>query len=216
MFVVINDTLCETAEIIFNPIILAPPTDLNTVYTTLVRTKEQMQALGQSVCPIVFDMGLLTKALEITWANPTEFEGVLPMEGGMHFMMSVFGAIGHIYDDAGLKQLMVECDVFARLTADHILSDKDFDRALRAIIMIDEVLNNRFLFQLSACAERNSKLIPPNLLQRIGALEPLPGNDSTNVEEILGLIDTDMVPLIELFRSEGMSMSPLFKFWMTI
>ena len=136
-----NDILCETSEIIFNPILLAPPNDLNAVYTTLVRTKEQMHSLGQFVCPIVFDMGLLTKALEITWAYPNEFESVLPMEGGMHFMMSVFGGIGHIYGDAGLKQLMTDSDVFARLTADHILSGKDFDRAVRAVLIIDEALS---------------------------------------------------------------------------
>ena len=52
-----------------------------------------------------------------------------------------------MYGDASLKQLMVKSDVFARLTSDRLLSGKDFvDRALRAIIMIDEVLNNRFIF----------------------------------------------------------------------
>lgn len=125
-----TDTFTEPAEVVFNPIIMAPPTELNTVYTTLKRTKEQVNALGQSVCPIVFDMGLLSKALEVVWARPDELQGVIPIEGGMHFLMGVFGGIWCIYGDAGLKHLLVESDVFAKNTADHILSGKDFDRAL--------------------------------------------------------------------------------------
>lgn len=114
--------LTETAEIVFNPIIMAPPNDYSTVYTTLKRTKEQMNALGQHICPIVFDMELLTKALEIVWARKNELEGILPMEGGMHFVMSLFAGIGFLYGDAGLKELLFESDVFAKGTTEHILS----------------------------------------------------------------------------------------------
>ena len=89
-------------------------------------------------------MGLLSMALEIVWARPEELSGVVPLEGGMHFLMSVLGGIGCIYGDADIKDMMVESDVFAKLTAEHILSGKDFDRSLRAILMIDEVLNRRF------------------------------------------------------------------------
>lgn len=83
-----HDNLNSPATVLFNPIVMATPTDLSTVYTTLKRAKEQMNALGQNTCPIVFDMGFLSKALEIVWAKKDEFEGVVPMEGGMHFLMS--------------------------------------------------------------------------------------------------------------------------------
>ena len=51
--------------------------------------------------------------------------------------MSVFAGIGFLYGDAGLKHLLYESDVYAKGTADHILSGKDYDRAMRALIMID-------------------------------------------------------------------------------
>ena len=98
----------------------------------------------QSVCPINFDMGLLTKALEIVWSRTTEFEGVLPMEGSMHLLMSVFAVVGFLYGDAGLKNMLFESDVYARGTADRILSDKDYDRAMRALFMVDEALQRHF------------------------------------------------------------------------
>ena len=45
----------------------------NSVYTVLKRTKEQINALGQSICPIVFDVGLLSRAGETrgtVWCCP--------------------------------------------------------------------------------------------------------------------------------------------------
>ncbi|KAH3848224.1 hypothetical protein DPMN_090583 [Dreissena polymorpha] len=41
-----KDISSSVAEVVFNRIILAPQTDLNTVNTTLVRTKKHMQAMG--------------------------------------------------------------------------------------------------------------------------------------------------------------------------
>ena len=141
-----SDRLTDPATVLFNPIVMASPTDFSTVYTTLKRTKEQMNALGQSVCPICFDMGLLSKALEIVWANKSELDGVVSLEGGMHFLMACFSGIGFLYGEIGLKELLYESDVFAKGTADHILSGKDFDRASRAVLMVDEVLH-RQLFE---------------------------------------------------------------------
>ena len=37
-------------------------------------------------------MGLLTKALEITWAKSVELQGVIPSERDMHLLMCVFAA----------------------------------------------------------------------------------------------------------------------------
>ena len=89
-----DDELQEPSEVLFNPIIMATPTHYDTVYTTLKRFKEQLNAIGQTCCPIVFDMGLLRKALEVVWSKQDELAGVVPMDGGMHFLMAVFAEIG--------------------------------------------------------------------------------------------------------------------------
>ena len=49
-----------------------------------------MNALGQSHCLTFFDMGLLTKALDLVWANSEELNGIILLEGGMHLLMSLF------------------------------------------------------------------------------------------------------------------------------
>ncbi|XP_053391138.1 uncharacterized protein LOC128553968 [Mercenaria mercenaria] len=207
------DSVQEPSEIVYNPIIMAPPNDPNTIYTTLKRTKEQVNALGQSVCPVIFDMGLLTKALEIVWSRPEEFEGVVPIEGGMHFLMSLFGGIGFIYGDAGLKHLLVESDVFARNTADHILSGKDFDRALRALLMVDEVLNRRLLINFFRWAEDYGHTIPLSLFEKFKLLNIRSNGSDTVLAEIGNQIEVTISPLLKMFRAEGRLNSPLFQFW---
>ena len=60
------------SAVVFNPILMAPPNDPATIYTTLLKSKEAASAMGHSVIPTCFDMGLLTKVLEIVWANHIE------------------------------------------------------------------------------------------------------------------------------------------------
>ena len=93
---------------------MSSPTEVSTVYTTLRRAKEQVNALGQNICPIVFDMSLLSKALEVVWAKPKDFEGAVPLEGGMHFLMNCFAGIGYVYGELGFKELLYESDVLQR------------------------------------------------------------------------------------------------------
>ena len=61
----------------YNPILMAPPTNYDTIYTTLLRNKEISKAMEHEYTPIFFDMGLLTKVLEITWVRPQELSGVI-------------------------------------------------------------------------------------------------------------------------------------------
>ncbi|KAH3786021.1 hypothetical protein DPMN_164120 [Dreissena polymorpha] len=60
----------------YNPIVMSKPTDYSTAYTTLLRAKEVANALGQTHIPVVFYMGLLSKAFEIVWSQNDTFNGV--------------------------------------------------------------------------------------------------------------------------------------------
>ena len=58
----------SVTDVAYSPILQANPTHHDTIYTTLLRAKEISNSLRFQNTPIVFDMGLLTKALEITSA----------------------------------------------------------------------------------------------------------------------------------------------------
>ena len=84
-------------------------------------------------------MGLLTKALEITWAKSMKLQGVvIPCEGDMHLLMCVFAATVYRYGDAGLRELLFESDVFVKGGVQQILTGKDFEKALRGFKSVDE------------------------------------------------------------------------------
>ncbi len=202
------------SSVAFNPIIMAPPNDFSTVYTTMKRIKEAASALGQSHTPIVFDMGLLTKALEISWNSKDDLEGVIPCEGGMHLLMSVFAAIGQLYGDAGLRLLLQDSGVYAAGTTDQILKGKDFDRALRAFKLVDEVLNARYLLNFKKWCEINNKTLPSTLS---ADLEELDLNLTTSkMHDVHLKVSENMEPLfvlLEEFRIEGEARSSNFRLW---
>ena len=49
-----------------------------------------------------FDMGLFTKALEITWAKPMYMKYIFLCEGGMHLLITGFASIGYLHGKARL------------------------------------------------------------------------------------------------------------------
>ena len=123
--------------------------------------KECINALGQMNAPVYFDMGLLTKALEITLAKLVDMQGIMPCEGGIHLLMAVFAGIGHLYDDAGLRELLFESDVFSVGSAQQILSGKDSDKALWVLKLADEALSIRFLIQFKMMVRaRTTRAVP--------------------------------------------------------
>jgi hypothetical protein len=48
---------------------MATPTDYNTVYTTIFRTKEVVNALGESYVPVAFDMSFFEKIIQASSAD---------------------------------------------------------------------------------------------------------------------------------------------------
>ena len=85
--------------------------------------------------------------------------------------MSVISGIGFLYGDAGLSNLLVDSGLFAPKTVEHMLSGKDFDRAIYALKLLEEALSMQFLQQFHARCESSSKHIPPRLSEGLQELE---------------------------------------------
>ncbi len=74
----------KITNVAYNPILMAPPNDYSTVYTIVRRQQEAIHSLGFTHAPAFFDMGLLTKSLEIYWAKQDELSAIIPCQGGAH------------------------------------------------------------------------------------------------------------------------------------
>lgn len=200
----------------FNPILMATPTDPSTIYTLLLRAKETNAVLGFEHAPVFFDMGLLGKALEIVWSRPEELLGVIPLPGGMHLLMCLIASIGNLYGDAGLKQLLHESGVFASGTINNMLAGKDFDRALYALYLIDEVLHIRLLKSFKLWCNQNGKSIPKYVWKQLDSLSSASQNKSKlnkAMEKVMPQVTKKVFPLLESFRKEGCEKSETFKLW---
>ena len=208
------------SAISYNPILMAPPTDYKSIFTTLMRNKEIVDDLGHKHLPIFFHMGLLTKALEITWAKPKDLAGVYLCEGGMHLFMAVTATIGHLYGSTGLSNLLYDSDVFAAGTAQQILSGRDFDRGLYAMKLLDEVFNSLLLDEFGHwCRDRDIAVLP-ELMRGLQELQQ--ENNCTSPDSVCGAklvdkltkaVDEHFCPLLEEFRIEGRGVSATFALW---
>ncbi|XP_060579912.1 uncharacterized protein LOC132736731 [Ruditapes philippinarum] len=201
------------SNVAYNPIIMATPTDYSTVYTVLLRLKECMNELGQGYAPVVFDMSLLSKALEIVWCQKEELQGIIPCEGGMHMLMSVFAGIGHIYGDAGLFQLLSESGVYSSVTASNILAGKDFDRGLTAFKLIDEVLHTRLLINFESWCIDNERDFDEEVITSLLQLKDQTEVTDTEIETWCEAASNNMFSLLEEFRKESRNISPTFRLW---
>ena len=62
-----------------------------------------------------FDMGLFTKALEITLGKPTYIKYIFLFEGGMHLFITGFASIGYLHGKARLGELSFEFELVCSL-----------------------------------------------------------------------------------------------------
>ncbi|KYN29124.1 hypothetical protein ALC57_01443, partial [Trachymyrmex cornetzi] len=126
----------ELAQIIYLPIIDAPPSDYDTIYTSLKVAVEKSAAVGQDFCMVTFDLPLFVKARDIV-ASCSEICGVknvIVRLGGFHLVMSFLGCIGYIMAGSGIEDI---CSlVYAKGFIDKMLSGKAYARAIRCHSLI--------------------------------------------------------------------------------
>ena len=61
------------------------------------------------------DMGLFTKALEITWAKPMYMKYIFLCEGRMHLLITGFASIRYLHGKARLRELSFEFEFVCSL-----------------------------------------------------------------------------------------------------
>lgn len=124
-----EDNEYSRSTIIARPFINAPPSDYNTIYTTLLYVAEQSKKLKQETCFITFDQPLFLKAHEIVCSSSDpRLKSVVVRLGGFHLLMSFLGAIGFIMSGSGLKELLML--IYAPATVDKMLAGHAYSRAI--------------------------------------------------------------------------------------
>ena len=92
----------------------ASPTDLSVVYTTLVKSLQMTDQIGQKDVIVVFDYAIYAKSLEIVSQKNQEINRIVLRMGALHTACIFLGIIGAQFADAGLDDLLIESEVIAQ------------------------------------------------------------------------------------------------------
>lgn len=140
----------KCSRVAFLPFIHAPPTEYDTILTSLLAASERTSTHGQKTCIVTYDQPLYLKARDIveTCQYP-QLSSVVVRLGGFHLLMSFTGAIGAIMAGSGLKELLTT--IYAENSVDKILNGHACSRAVRAYMLTNLalaslILNNEIEF----------------------------------------------------------------------
>lgn len=213
-----SDYRPEFSVVSYAPIVDAKPNDIATVYTTMKRCSDMINGLGQRNSIQTFDQQLYAIAKQVGWAMPETFKTHIVRLGGFHTLSCFIASIGKLWGDCGLKDILVDSSVYAAGTVDQMMCGKQFNRAVRALILVYEALRSLWLSAFFQWCEDN------------GIVNPLPDSvrtdlynivfkfqkgqiDSKSVSETSVLVMTSLSEHLEKFRKFGYTTSPTFKYW---
>lgn len=129
----------HASKIIPLPFINNPPSDYDTIFTTLVEASKHCQKQQQKIGFVTFDQPLYQKASEILASidpqnDPYKLSTIKVRLGGFHLLMSFLGGVGFIMDGSGLKQAF--CEIYAENSADKALTGHAYSRAIRGHFLL--------------------------------------------------------------------------------
>ena len=105
------------------------------------QNKQLTNAMGQEVSVQTYYLQLYGPSKEILWSNPVEFNNHFVCLGGFHCEICYLSSLGKIWESAGLKDIIVNSDVYAEGTLYMILQGKEFNRGIQTFILTYETLS---------------------------------------------------------------------------
>ena len=77
---------------------------------------------------------------QVKWSMLDSFQSHVLRLGGFHTLSCYISAVGRLWSSAGLRELLVDSGAYAGCTVDQILIGKQFNRGIRAYILVYEAL----------------------------------------------------------------------------
>jgi hypothetical protein len=97
------------------------------MYTTMKKCVDMPKAMGQMYSIQTFDQQLYSIAKQVAGAMPDTFRNHILRLGGFHTLSCYIAAIGKLWGDDGLKDLLVDSSLYAAGIADQMLNGKEFN-----------------------------------------------------------------------------------------
>ena len=195
----------------------APPKEMNTIYTFLLKLVAVADKLRQNHILVTADLAIYSKAQHIIWCKPKPLVGKVTMQlGGMHHLMAFIGSVGKLFGDGVVHQLLVMTGVCADATARLMLQGKLLARAVRGIKLILWAMSHVFLRSAQAWAEQQGlSWIDDQTVQSLEDLQiTFRTKDGDSAAKIIDALDTSVVTeTLHQFQAVGGAQSATFRFW---
>ena len=124
----------------YSKVIDASPADISVVYTTLVKSLQMADQIGQKEVIVVFDYAIYAKAVEIVSQKNEELNRIVLRMGAFHTACIFVGITGTRFTDARLEDLLIESEVIAQGSITGVSEGKHYNRAVRAHKIVMEAL----------------------------------------------------------------------------
>lgn len=216
-----NSQLAQQKEIftaaVYPPIINAKPTDMATVYTAMLHCKNMSHHNGQNYSIQTMDQQLFAIAMQIKWSKPDVFATHIIRLGGFHTLASFLGAIGKLWGDGGLRDLLADSSVYAANTVDNMLLGKQFHRAVRGITLSYETLFHALITSFLDWRTDNNKNISCEFWEAVlKTHKQIQENHEEKIEAVKQLdtlIEKELLLHLKEYREWGRTKSATFKYW---
>ncbi len=215
-----SDTACSVASVLYLPFIRESPSELSTIYTSMIRLVQLAAELGQHHILVTADLAIYSKAQQILWSKPLPLQGKITMRlGGMHITMAYLASIGKLYGDGGLFNILTESDVYAEGTARQLLQEKQLARGVRSIKLASEALFRLFWQSMQSWLEKQGLCATTEAQEQIlrDVLHIFHGNDKATAQQLISEVETELPEIqkiIQMFINEGVKQSATFGYWL--
>ena len=108
------------------------PTNPDVVVESLNYCCSVAKTLGQEFCVLTCDQAIYEIVLALQTKHPDKYRQVIIRMGGFHVAMNFLGAIGHLMNETGLKDILTEATVCQPGTAKKIFGGKDYYAMIHA------------------------------------------------------------------------------------
>ena len=131
----INEPVNEVTNIaLLAPLIRSPPTDINTLFTAIMRTKNVTTKVwgGSKITVVTFELQLYNVAMQL-WEDDVNIRRqfiIRPEE--LHVVFWALAALGKYIEGSGIDQAWVEAGLYSPSTITKILQGKQLYRAMEA------------------------------------------------------------------------------------
>ena len=102
--------------------------------------QEMSKHLQQSTAVITFDLAIYSKAKEIHWRYPEEFQNLVIRLGGFHIALNYLALIGKMFQESGLEDVFIESGLYGSSSTMALLQGKSYNRGIRGHKLIMEAL----------------------------------------------------------------------------